>query len=66
MNPTDHRSLRCGRAGGDVRLQPDRVQRHVRQQGAGTITVNSTDDACELSTTKAPSGNVAFKVKNAG
>ena len=29
-DPTDHRSLRCGRADGDLRLQPDRVQRQVR------------------------------------
>jgi iron uptake system component EfeO len=34
--------------------------------GAGTITVNSTADACKLTSTKAPSGNVAFKVKNSG
>ncbi len=35
-------------------------------KGAGTITVDSTADACKLTTTKAPSGNVAFKVKNSG
>jgi iron uptake system component EfeO len=34
--------------------------------GAGAITVSSTADACKLTTTKAPSGNVAFKVKNSG
>ena len=33
-------------------------------KGAGTITVDSTAKACKLTTTKAPSGNVAFKVKN--
>ena len=35
-------------------------------KGAGTITVDSTADACKLTATKAPSGNVAFKVKNSG
>ena len=35
-------------------------------KGAGTITVNSTAGACKLTATKAPSGNVAFKVKNSG
>jgi len=35
-------------------------------KGAGTITVDSTAKACNLTTTKAPSGNVAFKVKNSG
>ncbi len=34
--------------------------------GTGTITVDSTADACKLTTTKAPSGNLAFKVKNSG
>ena len=35
-------------------------------KGAGTITVDSSADACKLTATKAPSGNVAFKVKNSG
>ena len=35
-------------------------------QGAGTITVDSSADSCKLTATKAPSGNVAFKVKNTG
>jgi iron uptake system component EfeO len=35
-------------------------------KGAGPITVTSTDDACELSATKAGSGTVTFKVKNTG
>ena len=35
-------------------------------KGAGTITVDSTADSCKLTATKAPSGNVAFKVKNSG
>ncbi len=33
---------------------------------ARTITVKSTDDACELSADTAPSGRVVYKVKNAG
>ncbi len=35
-------------------------------KGSGAITVSSSADACDLSTTKAPSGNIAFKVKNTG
>ena len=31
-----------------------------------TITVTSTDTSCELSTDQAPSGNLVYKVKNAG
>jgi len=34
--------------------------------GAGKITVESSEDACKLTSEKAPSGNVAFKVKNTG
>ncbi|KQT94023.1 PbrT family lead (Pb2+) uptake porter [Marmoricola sp. Leaf446] len=34
--------------------------------GDGTITVDSTADACDLTTTKAPSGNLVFDVKNSG
>ena len=33
---------------------------------AGAIKVRSTDDACELSSAKAPSGNVVFEVTNGG
>jgi iron uptake system component EfeO len=32
----------------------------------GPITVESSDDACVLGTTKAPSGRLVFKVKNTG
>jgi iron uptake system component EfeO len=39
-----------GRAGGDDR----------------TISVTSTDTSCRLSTDKAPSGNLVYKVENAG
>ncbi|HET6167273.1 MAG TPA: iron uptake system protein EfeO [Marmoricola sp.] len=34
--------------------------------GSGTIAVTSSNDACELSSTKAGSGTVTFKVKNTG
>jgi len=34
--------------------------------GSGTITVESSADACSLTADEAPSGNVAFKVKNTG
>jgi iron uptake system component EfeO len=34
--------------------------------GAGPVTVTSSDDRCELSTTKAGSGTLTFKVKNSG
>ena len=34
--------------------------------GQGTINVDSSADKCDLTTTKAPSGNVVFKVKNTG
>ena len=33
---------------------------------ARTISVTSTDDSCELSTDKAPAGNLVYKVKNQG
>ncbi|OMH34513.1 PbrT family lead (Pb2+) uptake porter [Tersicoccus sp. Bi-70] len=33
---------------------------------AGAVTVTSTDDACTLSATQAPSGNVTFRVSNQG
>jgi iron uptake system component EfeO len=32
----------------------------------GTINVESSSDACDLTSAKAPSGNVVFKVKNTG
>ncbi|ROR89984.1 iron uptake system protein EfeO [Nocardioides aurantiacus] len=35
-------------------------------QGSGTITVDSSADACDLTTTEAPSGNLVFDVKNSG
>jgi iron uptake system component EfeO len=35
-------------------------------QGSGTVTVESSAKKCDLTTTKAPSGNVVFKVKNTG
>jgi iron uptake system component EfeO len=35
-------------------------------KGTGTITVESSADACKLSTTKTGSGTVTFKVKNTG
>ncbi|MET0998061.1 MAG: iron uptake system protein EfeO [Marmoricola sp.] len=35
-------------------------------KGGGAITVESSADACKLTATEAPSGNVAFKVKNTG
>jgi iron uptake system component EfeO len=35
-------------------------------QDAGTIAVESSADACELSTDEAPSGNLVFTVKNTG
>ena len=34
--------------------------------GTGAITVDSTSDACDLTSTEAPSGNLVFNVKNAG
>ncbi len=34
--------------------------------GSGTITVESSAEACQLTADEAPSGNVAFKVKNTG
>ena len=34
--------------------------------GDRTITVTSKDDACDLSTDKAPSGNLVYKVRNEG
>ena len=34
--------------------------------GQGTINVDSSTDKCDLTTSKAPSGNVVFKVKNTG
>lgn len=34
--------------------------------GDRTITVTSTDDACDLSHDKAPSGNLVYKVRNQG
>jgi iron uptake system component EfeO len=34
--------------------------------GQGTINVDSSSDKCDLTTSKAPSGNVVFKVKNTG
>jgi iron uptake system component EfeO len=33
---------------------------------ARTISVTSSDDSCELSTDQAPSGNLVYKIKNAG
>jgi iron uptake system component EfeO len=33
---------------------------------ARTISVTSTDDSCELSTDKAPAGNLVYKIKNQG
>jgi len=33
---------------------------------AGAVKVSSTDDACELSSAEAPSGNVLFEVTNDG
>jgi len=35
-------------------------------KGTGPVTVTSSDDACELSTTKAGSGTLTFSVKNTG
>lgn len=35
-------------------------------QSDGAITVRSTDDACEVAVTEAPSGIVSFSVENAG
>ena len=35
-------------------------------KGSGTINVDSSADACQMTATKAPSGNVVFKVKNTG
>ena len=34
--------------------------------GGGEITVTSTGDACDLSSTEVGSGNLAFRVKNEG
>ncbi|NYD42507.1 iron uptake system protein EfeO [Nocardioides panaciterrulae] len=34
--------------------------------GDGTVTVSSTDDACRLSSTEAPSGRLTFEVTNDG
>ncbi len=34
--------------------------------GKGTIAVSSSAKSCELTSTKAPSGNVVFKIKNTG
>ena len=51
-----------------VGVQPDRVQRAGRQgRAAAPINVDSSADACDARPpTKAPSGNVVFKVKNTG
>ena len=35
-------------------------------EGDGTISVDSSADACTLSSTEAPSGNIVFKVTNSG
>ena len=35
-------------------------------QGKGAITVDSSADDCDLTTTEAPSGNLVFDVKNSG
>jgi iron uptake system component EfeO len=34
--------------------------------GQGTVNVESTTDTCDLTASKAPSGNLVFKVKNSG
>ncbi|MEI2809291.1 MAG: hypothetical protein V9F00_03530 [Nocardioides sp.] len=34
--------------------------------GGGSITVESSDDACTLSATEAPAGSITFAVKNTG
>jgi iron uptake system component EfeO len=34
--------------------------------GSGTVNVESSGDGCELTSARAPSGNVVFKVKNTG
>ncbi len=36
------------------------------EEGAGTITVSSTDDECRLSTASAPAGPLVFAVRNDG
>ncbi len=36
------------------------------KSGSGTINVESSADACQLTSSEAPSGNVVFKVKNTG
>lgn len=35
-------------------------------EAGGPLSVVSTDDQCEVSTTEAPSGRIAFSVKNEG
>ena len=42
------------------------TQSNESDEGSGRVKVTSSDDACELSTTQAPSGTVVFKVKNTG
>ncbi len=37
-----------------------------KKGGQGTINVESSADKCQLTSSKAPSGNVVFKVKNTG
>jgi iron uptake system component EfeO len=38
----------------------------TKSKGTGTINVESSAKACDLTASKAPSGNVVFKVKNTG
>lgn len=42
------------------------VSNAPRAGAAGVVTVTSTADACDLSTTRAPSGTLTFSVSNAG
>jgi iron uptake system component EfeO len=44
----------------------DNSDRSGDGDGDGALTVSSTDDACEVSSAEAPSGNLQFSVKNDG
>jgi len=42
------------------------TQSNESDEGSGPIRVTSSNDACQLSTTRAPSGTVVFRVENTG
>ena len=56
---------RPGRGPGTRRLHPEH-HRGPASEDHRTVTVSSTDDGCELSSTEAPSGKLTFDVTNDG